>query len=323
MKSTRAELIPDTVLMIRPAAFGYNDTTAPSNPFQRTLPDMRPAEVHARALSEFDSLAGLLRDEGVTVLSFDDSEEPWKPDAVFPNNWVSTNPDGTLVLYPMESGNRRGERRPEIIESLRRECGYAIVDLTAFEKEGRYLEGTGSMVFDRSSSTVYACLSSRTDRSLLDHFASACGFHRVLPFRAVIPERAPGTGPVPIYHTNVMMSVGMSAAVVCSETIMDAAERDMVLGSLRAGGKKVVDIALAQLFDFAGNLLQLRSNRGGLLWVMSTRACESLTRDQQSQLEADGSRLVHTSLDTIETVGGGSARCMLAEIFRPSERKRT
>ena len=310
----------DTVMMLRPNHFGYNEQTAASNAFQRIPEGMARGEIHEAAVREFEGLSAMLRDKGVEVIVFDDTEEPHTPDAIFPNNWISTHGDGSIVLYPMEGTNRRLERREEIVEHLRRECGFRrVVDLTSFENEGRYLEGTGSMVLDRANSAVYACLSSRTDESVLREYSLRIGWKSVCCFTATVTtnEETGYDSLHPIYHTNVMMAIGENTAVICAEAIRDDRERGRVLSALWGSGRQVVEITTGQMRRFAGNMIQLRSKSGALLWVMSSSAFDSLTPHQRSILRADGSRLVHSPLDTIELVGGGSARCMLAEIFRP------
>ena len=306
--------------MMRPSHFGYNEATAASNVFQRLPSGRSRGEIHVSALQEFEGLSSILRREGVEVIVFDDTEKPHTPDAIFPNNWISTHEDGSIVLYPMEGVNRRLERRQEIVEYLKCAHGFhRIVDLTRFEIEGRYLEGTGSMVFDRRQSAIFACLSSRTDEGVLREFAKRLGWRSVFPFKANVKtnEETGFNEFHPIYHTNVMMALGETAAVICAETISDDRERGEILGALLETGREVIEITISQIRQFAGNLLQLRSKDGALLWVMSSSAFESLTTHQRSLLKSDGSKLVHSPLGTIELVGGGSARCMMAEIFGP------
>ncbi|MDH4069018.1 MAG: arginine deiminase-related protein [Ignavibacteria bacterium] len=307
----------DTVLMVRPRRFGYNETTAGSNHFQYRMPDLVASEIQSRALREFEGLRDLLRDEGVDVIEFDDSEEPGKPDALFPNNWFSTDPNGTIILYPMEGENRRFERRTDIVDSLRHShCYGRMIDLTAFERDGKFLEGTGSMVFDRRNSVIYAALSSRTDPVVLAEFASRSGFREIVTFHTDL-IRTPEGSPQPIYHTNVVLAIGLSTAVICTGVISATEEKRGVVNSLTRGGRTVVEITVEQLLAFAGNMLQVRNKADHLLWVMSTSAFDSLSSAQKTILVSAGSRLIHSALPTIETVGGGSARCMLAEIFRP------
>ncbi len=307
-------------MMLRPNHFGYNETTAASNIFQRFPSGRSREDIHALAVQEFEGLRSTLLREGVEVIVFDDTEEPHTPDAIFPNNWISTHEDGSIVLYPMEGVNRRLERRQEIVEYLRNEYGFQrVMDLTPFEAEGRYLEGTGSMVLDRARSSVFACISSRTDIGVLREVAEQLGWSAVVSFKANVKTNEETGFDVfhPIYHTNVMMALGETAAVICAESIRDDRERGEVLSALWKSGRQLIEITTTQIHQFAGNMLQLRSKEGHLLWVMSSGAFESLTAHQRSMLKADGSRLVHSPLGTIELVGGGSARCMLAEIFPP------
>lgn len=297
-----------TVLMIRPARFGANPETAASNAFQRERASGGP-EVLARARKEFDGLADELRAAGVEVIVIEDTAAPEKPDAVFPNNWVSFHAGGTVVLYPLLAPSRRGEVRLEVLDELERRGAFTrrrLVDLRHGEPGG-FLEGTGSLVLDRAARVAYACLSPRTSPEMLARFGRELGYE-VVAFRAF---DARGT---PIYHTNVMMSVGRRVAAVCLEAIRDPGERGAVAGRLEASGHELVPLSLAQVDEFAGNLLELRSRSGQALYVLSRRARRALRPEQVAVLERHG-RLVAAELDTIETHGGGSARCMLAEVF--------
>ena len=307
--------------MLRPNHFGFNEATAGTNVFQAKPPPLTSSEVHEKAVMEFERFRRVLEEAGVTVIVFDDTEVPHTPDAIFPNNWFSTHQDGTLVLYPMEGQNRRHERRDDIVRWLQETCGFhRILDLTSHEQEGRFLEGTGSMVIDRRHRTVYACRSSRTDELLLREVAASLDISAVVPFGADVRtnEETGFEGLHPLYHTNVMMAIGEATAVICTEAIRNRHERGEVMSSLWRTGLEVLEITDGQLRRFAGNMLQLRNKQAAPLWVMSTQAFESLTPRQRVLLLADGSRIVHSPLDTIELVGGGSARCMLAEIFHPS-----
>jgi hypothetical protein len=306
--------------MVRPNHFSFNEATAGSNVFQTRTLALAPDEIHRKALLEFEALRMTLEDGGVSVIVFDDTGEPHTPDAIFPNNWFSTHADGTLVLYPMERENRRHERRDDIVRWLEKTYRFRhVLDLTGHEQRGQFLEGTGSMVLDRQRQTVFACRSSRTNETLLREVASRLGIPVVILFTAdVTTNEETGFENVhPLYHTNVMMSIGASTAVICSEAIRDSRERGMVMSSLWRTGLQVVEITTGQLRGFAGNMLQLRNSMSEFLWVMSSRAFESLSPSQRRLLLADGSRIIHSPLDTIELVGGGSARCMLAEIFSP------
>jgi hypothetical protein len=299
------------VLMVRPANFGFNEQTAGSNEFQQRPAGAAPGQDRAAALHEFDALAAQLRDAGVQVIVGEDTPEPVKPDAVFPNNWVSFHADGTRVLYPMLAPNRRLERREALIEQVRHAGGFRVtrtVDLSGHEARGAFLEGTGSLVLDRPGRVAYAALSPRTDLSVLGEFA------QLLDYRVVSFEALGGDGR-PVYHTNVVMAVGSAFAVVCSNCIADPAQRAGVLASLREGGREVIEITRGQMQEFAGNLLELRSARGALIAV-SARAWSALTPAQRAQLERHGS-ILQARIPTIERLGGGSVRCMLAEIHLP------
>lgn len=303
--------LASAVLMIRPVRFESNPMTAASNRFQGRS-GVSPAEQQAAALREFDGLVAALRENGVEVVVVDDTPEPHTPDSIFPNNWISTHADGTVVLYPMEAVNRRTERREDILEKLTAEQDFRIkrvLDLTGHEEHGRHLEGTGSMVLDRSNRVTYACLSSRTHEAVLKKFATAMNYD-VVSFDAV------DRGGVPIYHTNVLMNVGEKVAVICDEAIRDAAQRQAVLDSLRATGHDIVRLTYAQLEAFAGNMLELRDLDGKRVLAMSRQAFASLT-DEQRDILRKGARIVQVPIDTIEGSAGGSVRCMLAEIHLP------
>lgn len=292
--------------MVRPARFGFNPETAGTNAFQRRG-DAPQEEVRARALREFDAFVEVLRDAGVRVLVFSDTPEPEKPDAVFPNNWVSLHHDGTAVLYPMQAASRRAEVRRDLVEGLPRR-GFKlerILDLTAHAERGRFLEGTGSLVFDHVHRVAYGCLSPRTDADLAEQVCRQLQYDPVL-FRAT---DAAGR---PLYHTNVMLAVGAKWAVACLDAIPDEGQKEGVRGRLETGDRFVVEITHAQMERFAGNVLQV----GERYVVASKRARAAFTPDQAAALEMHGTWLT-TPLDAIETEGGGSARCMLTEVFLP------
>lgn len=295
-----------TVFIVKPVRFGYNPQTAESNAFQRRTGYGR--EVQEGALREFLAYAALLRANGVNIALAEDTEDPRTPDSIFPNNWFSTHEDGTLVLYPMAMPNRRAERKENFLNIIKKHFEVKrTVDLTHYEEEGLFLEGTGSLILDRENKIAYACLSPRTSQEVLDDFCSQMGY-RAISFRATDQKG------IDIYHTNVMMSVGTTYAIVCLEAIEDEAERGAVLNSLEKTGKKVMEITLEQMGQFAGNMLELRSNEGKKLLIMSASARKSLTSEQNRELSKTY-RLLSPQLETIETNGGGSARCMLAEIF--------
>ncbi|GMQ30801.1 citrulline utilization hydrolase CtlX [Algoriphagus confluentis] len=301
------------ILMVRPANFGFNPETAENNFYQQK--DQRSAdEIRELARKEFDGFVALLRDQGVEVIVIEDSETPIKTDAVFPNNWFSTHPDGKLILYPMYSPNRRLERRKDIIEQLIN-LGYGvgeILDLSFFEKSEQYMEGTGSMVIDHLSKTIYACYSQRTHPVPLDYVAKLLGY-KVVGFDAT---QEIGGQVSPIYHTNVMMHIGTDLAVVCLDSIPKASEKQLVQESLTKAGKKVIPITAKQKFHFAGNMLEVSNSGGEKFTVMSQTAYDSLNVGQIQQIEKY-TTIISPSIPTIEKLGGGSARCMMAEIFLP------
>lgn len=297
--------------MIRPARFASNPLTAASNRFQGKT-SLSAEEQHAAALQEFDGLVDTLRGAGIEVIVFDDTANPHTPDAIFPNNWISMHADGRVVLYPMEAANRRVERRLDIVAYLGQEAGRRvteIVDLSGHEANGHYLEGTGSMVLDRTHRIAYACMSSRTHLDPLGDFAQRMGYE-VIAFDAV-----DGDG-IPIYHTNVLMNIGEALAVICDEAIRQEDQRLAVVTGLRDTGHEVVHLSSAQLNAFAGNMLELRNKDGERILALSQQAYDSLDDDQRATLAAN-SRIVHASIDTIETSAGGSVRCMLAEVHLP------
>jgi len=301
------------ILMVRPANFGFNEETAANNFYQ--LQDQRTSlEIRDLARKEFDGFVSLLRDQGVNVEVVEDTETPVKTDAVFPNNWFSTHPDGKLILYPMFSPNRRLERRKDLIEMLIKN-GYQIseiFDLSFFENDQQFLEGTGSMVMDHDSKTIFACYSERTHSFPLQYVGELLGYE-VIGFNAVQEIN----GKVcPIYHTNVMMHVGRDLAVVCLDSIPKASEKQGVQKALTKTGKKVIPITPKQKFNFAGNMLEVSNDGGEKFTVISQTALDSLNIGQ-IQLIEKYTTIISPSIPTIEKLGGGSARCMMAEIFLP------
>jgi hypothetical protein len=301
------------IMMIRPVRFGFNEETAASNAFQdATLAAQTKHVAQEDALEQFDHMVGQLVAAGVDVIVYEDTPEPHTPDSIFPNNWISFHQSGKVILYPMQAVNRRLERRMDIIEDLKKTFQVEqIIDLTHFENEGKYLEGTGSMVLDRRYKIAYACLSPRTQEEVLDAFAQETGY-KVVKFDA---SDANGTA---VYHTNVVMCVGDTFAVVCLQSIKDLDERLMVREELEKTGKQVIEITLEQMNSFAGNMLLVNNKRGEKLLVMSTQAFESLTHKQRDELD-DYAVLTHFDLSTIEGNGGGSARCMMAEVHLPEK----
>jgi hypothetical protein len=308
--STESQLA-GSVLMIRPVRFVSNPETAASNRFQGKT-DATAGEQQAAALQQFESLAAALRARGIDVVVVDDTGEPHTPDSIFPNNWVSFHADGRVILYPMEAGNRRTERRTDIVEHLDADLGFQVrevIDLSQHEQQGHFLEGTGSMVLDRANRVAYACLSTRTHLDALGDFAQRMDYD-VVAFDAFDRDG------VPIYHTNVMMSVGEEVAVICDAAIPREDQREAVLGRLKATGHRVLTLNFDQLEAFAGNMLELRNAEGERVLAMSQRAYDSLTGEQRSVLESNG-EIVAVAIDDIEDSAGGSVRCMLAEIHLP------
>lgn len=318
-RSSARQQCADAVLMIEPRAFGYNADTARTNTFQRAEPEsggaLDPAAVRVRVLAEFGKLKQALESEGVGVCALEDTLEPVKPDAVFPNNWLSFHEDGTLVLYPMESASRRPERRQDVIEAVIARLHFKVthlLDLTHFEGEGMFLEGTGSLVLDHVGRVAYACTSPRTHPALVAEWA------KELNYEPVIFQAADRAG-VPLYHTNVLMCIGERVAIVGAEAIA-AADRERVLGRLRAGGRETIEIGQAEIAQFAGNMLELGTWDEALgdsrVLVMSERARRALSPEKYARLSGCTDAVVAVPIPTIETLGGGSVRCMLAEVFR-------
>lgn len=298
----------NNILMIRPVNFGFNEETAESNAFQQRNTDQQA--VQDKALAEFDHFVKTLEHNGVSVTVVNDTPQPYTPDSIFPNNWVSFHNDGTVFLYPMQAENRRLERREDIIATLEDKFKVAhVIDLSRFEADHRFLEGTGSMVLDRENKIAYACLSPRTDKQVLDLFCEQAGY------KAISFDAADKHGKA-IYHTNVLMCVGSQFAVICADSIPNPHERITVLESLKSSQKEVITISFEQMNQFAGNMLEVKNNKGETLIVMSKNAFDALDGDQKSTLEKYG-RLVYADINTIETNGGGSARCMMAEVHLP------
>lgn len=294
------------ILMVRPANFGFNAETAANNYFQQATDQ---TNVNAQALEEFDNYVKLLRDNGIEVIVIQDTLEPHTPDSIFPNNWFSTHASGELVLYPMFAPNRREERKPAVLEYLKNEYKPAkIIDFTHYENKNEFLEGTGSLIIDHKNKTVYACRSQRTSEKVLVDFSEKMGMKYVL-FDAV-----DGNGQL-IYHTNVMLTIGDKIAVVCLSAIKNKSEKDTLVSSLQSAGKEIVDISHEQVNHFAGNMLEVHNADGKSFLIMSQSAKKSLTREQIRQIEQYDTILA-PNLTIIETNGGGSARCMLAEIFK-------
>jgi hypothetical protein len=292
--------------MVRPAHFAFNPQTASSNAFQ-----VAAREDPSAALREFDSVEELLVRSGVAVIVAEDSAEPIKPDAVFPNNWVSFHGDGTVVLYPMLAPNRRLERRDDVIDQVVRDGGFRVtrtVDLSYRETEGKFLEGTGSLVLDRAHGVAYASLSARTDLDVLGEFAQQLDYE-------LVTFEAFDVNAKPVYHTNVLMAVGTRFAVLCSDAITQPLHRAAVLERLRATLHEVIEISRDQMLAFAGNMLELESAAATVI-VLSQSAWRSLGASQRRRLESHGN-VIAADIPVIERLGGGGVRCMLAEIHLP------
>lgn len=304
----------NSILMIRPVAFRMNEQTTINNYYQKVLDGLLPATVNAKAQQEFDAFVEKLTAVGVDVTVVDDSLDIDTPDSVFPNNWISFHENGDVALYPMFAENRRAERREDILDLLE-DKGFVInniVDYTSAEEDGFFLEGTGSLLLDRTNSKAYCALSPRADEELFIEFCEDFDYAPVIfeAFQTVDSERKL------IYHTNVMMCLGETFAVICSDCIDDKKERKMVLDNLKENGKEVILITESQMNNFAGNMLELRGANDKRYLVMSAAAHQVLTPKQIEQLEKHA-EILSSSLDTIEACGGGSARCMMAEIFLP------
>jgi len=302
--------------MVRPHSFRKNEETATNNHYQRDIAQASPEEIIERAQEEFDGLVDQLKAAGVEVVVFDEAEPHETPDALFPNNWISTHADGTVALYPMFAPNRRTERREDVPLVLEHQFGFdvrQIIDFTEFESHNKFLEGTGSIVLDRVNRKAYAALSDRTDARALEHFCDQLDFEPVAfqAFQTVDNQR------LPIYHTNVMMSIGSGYAVVCLDCIDSDDERKQVVGAIAQDRLELIAITEEQVNQFAGNMLELTGDDGPVL-VMSASAYQSLVPEQIEKLQQH-TTLLHAPLPTIETCGGGSARCMIAEIHLPKQ----
>lgn len=294
------------IIMVRPAAFGFNIETAANNTFQHA-PQETPEAVKALAIEEFDRLVDRLQSEDVEVKVIQDTPFPVTPDAIFPNNWISFHEDGSIVTYPMFAGLRREERREEIIKDLEQEFLVSQrLDFERFESQNLFLEGTGSMVLDREHNIAYACLSPRTDPTILEKWCSEMGY---TPFTFIAKYQEQE-----IYHTNVMMAIGDGIAVVCLEVIEPASRGDELYTHLSSFGREVVVLRKAQIGSFAGNMLAIRNKKGEQLMVMSKSAYQSLDEEQLKMISRHA-RIISSDIPTIETIGGGSVRCMIAENF--------
>jgi hypothetical protein len=299
--------ITDHIIMIRPKHFGYNTETASNNTFQSDDHSLAPEKISELALKEFDAFVELLEKNGIHVDVIEDTDNPVKPDAIFPNNWFSTHGDGAIITYPMRSAVRRLERREDVVDQLSRQYGGAKrYSFEVFEDQNQFLEGTGSMVLDREHRIAYACISPRTDVELLDKFCVLRGY-TPRAFHAFYEDAA-------VYHTNVVMALATTYVVICMECIPDEKEREMLRSSFRQANKEIIEISTAQMAAFAGNMIQLQSRFGDAICVMSEQAHRSLSKEQLAAIEKHN-RILSAPVYTIEKYGGGSARCMIAENF--------
>lgn len=301
----------NTVLMVEPIAFGYNAETAENNYFQV---EQKETDIQQKALSEFKNFVEKLQAKGINVITVKDTIDPHTPDSIFPNNWVSFHQDGKVVLYPMFASNRRVERREDIIDTIKNE-GFSVSEIDDWslpEVQGHYLEGTGSMIFDHDYKIAYGSVSLRLDENLFKEFCEKYGFQPVVfhSYQTVENER------LPIYHTNVMMCVADQFVVICLDCIDDELEREKVQEVIKSTNKEIIEISEDQLQQFAGNMLQVQNDQGEKFLVMSETAYKSLNSEQVSNIEKY-CEIIHADLNTIEVNGGGSARCMLAEVFLP------
>lgn len=303
----------DTVLMIEPIAFGFNEETAKNNYFQT---EQKGFDIQFKALSEFKMFVEKLRSKGINVITIKDTLDPHTPDSIFPNNWVSFHRDGKVVLYPMFASNRRVERRDDIIETIKGQ-GFDVTEIDDWsfpETQGHFLEGTGSMIFDHENRLAYGSVSLRLDENLFREFCGKYGFTPVVfhSFQTVGGER------LPIYHTNVMMCVANRFVVICLDCIDNELERNKVAETIKNSGKEIIEISEDQMHQFAGNMLQVQNKDGEKFLIMSETAYSSLNQDQIAAIEKHCG-IIYSDLNTIEVNGGGSARCMLAEVFLPKK----
>ncbi len=295
------------ILMIKPVAFDFNAETAVNNAFQQQGSNDNAQQ---KAEAEFDGFVQKLIAAGVDVTVVQDTAEPHTPDSIFPNNWISFHRDGSIVLYPMYAINRRAERKQHVLDAINSKFEVKNkIDFTSKENKDHFLEGTGSMVLDRDNHIAYACLSPRTDKTVFEEWCRRMNYK---PCSFFSVDENGGE----IYHTNVMMCVADEYVVICLDSIRDAAERDSVVDTITRSGKKIIKISYQQMNQFAGNMLQVQNNNGQRYLVMSSQAYHSLTEEQVKELESYNP-IIHSDLTTIETNGGGSARCMMAEVFLP------
>ena len=302
----------NSIFLIKPKSFGFNKQTSVSNSFQSKL-KITDKEINKKVDREFNQMANTLIKNGIEVLIIEDSEEPKKPDAIFPNNWISTHQQGVIILYPMMAKNRRVERRGDIVTILKKKYKVkSVLDLSVFENENKFLEGTGSVILDRVFKKAYACLSPRTNKELFKEYCQHLGYEAIY-FNAVDENRKK------IYHTNVMMTLGTHFAVVCLEAIQSKFKRRLIIEKLQESNREVIEISQDQTKHFAGNMLELKNSKNEILIVMSRSALSVLDAKQRKTLKKHG-KLLPINIKTIETIGGGSVRCMIAENFLPQKR---
>lgn len=307
--------LTDTLLMVRPVAFQKNEETAENNFYQQTITGVSKTALQEKALTEFDGLVQKLKDKNIKVIVINDIIKPATPDSIFPNNWISFHSDGSIMLFPMFAENRRLERREDILELLKEDFLISQIDsLADWEQKEIYLEGTGALILDRVNKIAYAAVSDRTNPELIKVFCKQKGFDPIIFYA----YQSVGSDRLLIYHTNVMMCIGERFALICADSIDDNSEREMVLSSLRDSEKDVIEISEAQNNCFAGNMLQVMNQNNERFIVMSEAAYNSLDKHQITRLETHG-EIIHSNIDTIETLGGGSARCMIAEVFLPKK----
>ena len=305
----------DSILMIRPSLFNYNIETAGNNYYQKVIEGLTAEKAQEQALKEFDEFVVRLKENGINVTIVQDTLVPETPDSIFPNNWISFHNDGSVILYPMFAETRRGERRYDIPEKILPEAGFKvnqIMDTSGSESENKFLEGTGSLILDRVNRILYASISDRTNAKLVEQFSIKRSYEPITftSYQSVAGDR------LPIYHTNVMMCLGDKFSVICLHAIGNEKEREIVRQKLIECEKEIIEISETQTSNFAGNMLQLANASGDKFIVMSTSAYNSLDSQQINTLQKYGS-IIHSNLDTIEACGGGSARCMIAEVFLP------
>ncbi len=302
------------ILMIRPYRFDLNEETMASNAFQQQNREESTEEIQQKALEEFDRFVGQLRNIGIEVIVIEDHPKPFTPDAVFPNNWISFHNDGRVIVYPMQAPSRRAERRMDIVVDLKTKHGFQVNDVvdiaTNNERDALYLEGTGSLVLDHIEKIAYACLSPRTHTKALAQWSDLSGY-RTVNFVALDQNKQQ------IYHTNVLMCLGIDFAIICLDAISNSVEREMVVRELAISGREIVTLTFDQMNAFAGNMLQVDNNKGQQVLILSQASYDVLRPEQIAILQKFNDHLLPISIPTIEKYGGGSVRCMMAEIFLP------